>query len=191
MRKPFGASLVFALLATAFLPEPMTGQQPVTLKERATLKGHTFDVSTLAFSPDGKLLASTSPGAMDRMIKLWDPATGEEKASFQIEARNSASCVAFSPDSKTLAAGCGDGTVRLWDVRAGKQTSTLKGHTKSVRRVAFSPDGKTLASASSDGTVKLWDAGTAKELATLKGHTGRNMAFVHDVCFSPDSKTVA
>src|SRR6516165_8281567 len=143
MRKPFGASLVFALLATAFLPEPMTGQQ------RATLKGHTFDVSTLAFSPDGKLLASTSPWAMDRMIKLWDPATGEEKASFQIEARNSASCVAFSPDSKTL------------------------------------------AGASSHRTVKLWDAGPAKELATLKGHTGRNMAFVHDVCFSPDSKTVA
>jgi WD40 repeat protein len=96
-------------------------------------------------------------------------------------------CVAYSPDGKTLVSGSEDRTIRVWDVRSGQERSTLRGHTDGVTSVAFSPDGKTLASASKDRTVKLWDAQTGKERATLKGHTGP----VLSVAFSPDGGTLA
>jgi WD40 repeat protein len=65
--------------------------------------------------------------------------------------------VAYSPDGMTLASGSQDKTIKLWDVKAGKQQATLKGHTDWVYSVAYSPDGKTLASGSWDKTIKLWD----------------------------------
>ncbi|KAF2686545.1 hypothetical protein K458DRAFT_415891 [Lentithecium fluviatile CBS 122367] len=118
-----------------------------------TLKGHSDWVRAVAFSPDGKTLASASVMA-----------------------------VAFSPNGKTLASASGDGTVKLWDAGSGKALQTLKGHSSWVNSVAFSPDGKTLASASGDGTVKLWDAGSGKALQTLKGHSSwvNSVAFSPD-----------
>jgi WD40 repeat protein/serine/threonine protein kinase len=145
-------------------------------------------VLSVAFSPDGKTLALGS-GNFDkpvpRDVKLWDVATGQERAAYTGHTA-SISSVAFSPDSKTLASGSADKTVRLWDVTTGRQRAVLNGHTHLVNSVAFSPDGMTLASGSSDEMVRLWDVATGQERAVLNAYYS-----VHAVTFSPDGKSLA
>jgi WD40 repeat protein len=180
------APLLAVALPTGAIAQP---------KEKATLKGHTGFVYSVAYSPDGKTLAS---GSYDKSIKLWDVATGRELAT--LKGNTDAVCsVAYSPNGKTLAAGSGDLTGRLWsgdhdgmvklsDVATGRELATLKGNTDAVFSVAYSPDGKTLASGSwDDTTIKLWDVETCKERATLKGHT----EIVNSFAYSPDGKTLA
>ena len=114
-------------------------------------------VSAVAFSPDGKTLAS---GSLDSDIKLWDVATGKERATLKGHTETVRS-LAFSPDGKTLASGGYDNSIKLWDLATGKVQATLKGFTEGVNAVAYSPDGKALAAASD--SVKLWDVGAVKE----------------------------
>ena len=95
--------------------------------------------------------------------------------------------VAFSRDGTTLAAGSGDGTIRLWDTATEEQIATLTPHHGTVTPVAFSPDGATLAAGSGDGTVQLWDRATHRQIATLTSPTGT----VTSVAFSRDGKTLA
>jgi WD40 repeat protein len=148
-----------------------------------TLRGHSSDVNSVAFAPDGQMFASASD---DKTIKLWNPLTGQEIRTLQGHA-NWVWTIAFSPDGKILASAGADKTIKLWDVATGEQIRTLQGHIDGVTCIAFSPDGKQLASSSYDKTIKLWNVSNGKEIRTLKGHS----QVVDNVIFGYDGVTLA
>jgi WD40 repeat protein len=160
----------------------------VTGQEVLTLRGHTSGVTHVAISPDGRRIAGSS-GATDIVkpdgtMRLWDAATGQEVLTLKHTARLGS--VAFSPDSKRIAAASGDKTVRVWDAATGQETLTLRGHTGFALSVAFSPNGRRIVSGSGDKTVRVWDAATGHETYTLIGHTGA----VYCVAYSPDGQGI-
>ena len=122
----------------------------------ATLTMHSDSVETLAFSPDGKTLAS---GSADKQILLWDAETAEHRNTLTGHT-GGIRVAAFSPDGTTLVSAGQDYTIRVWDPHIGETLNTLTGNTGSVSALAFSPDGKTLATNGAGRTIQLWNTDT-------------------------------
>jgi eukaryotic-like serine/threonine-protein kinase len=154
--------------------------------ESRLLGRHQATVPTLAFSPDGKRLAS---GSWDGTVKVWNPETGEATLVLPRVEQETVFAVAFGPDSRQLAVVGGGvrGMARIYDVSVGRLTRELKGHSKMLRAVAFSPDGQRVATGSFDGTAKVWTTEPVPEYMDLRGHDQA----VWCLAFSPGGRLIA
>ena len=158
------------------------GVDPPNDVQRVALPG-LLQVSSTAFSPDGRWLAVTSRAGP---VIVFDAKSRTEVARLTDHKAGTFSA-AFSPDGTLLASASYDKTVRLWDTVHWKQVRVLEGHEHGVRRVVFSPDGKLLASASWDRDARLWDVATGAPIAVLRGHLDQVFA----LAFSPDGTLLA
>lgn len=162
-------------LPPAGLPDP---------KPKHILAAHADLIYDLTFSPDNKLLATTG---YDRLIKLWDVATGKEVRTLK-DHSDTVYALSFGPDSKLLASGAADRAVKVWDVATGKRLYTLGESTDWIYAVAWSPDGRQLAAAGVDKSIRVWEA-------TASGGKLVHSVFAHEepvtkLVYSRDGKTL-
>jgi Tol biopolymer transport system component len=169
-------------------PEPRTW----TLSD-----AHTNSITCLAFSPDGRALASSS---RDGTAKLWDLSASRVRATLHAHPSGWVNAVVFSPDGKSLATGSGGysmhpkgyldddktGDIKLWDARTGQEQTTIEEPSGTVETLAISADGGRLAARGGDGSVRVWDLATGRLLTTTKLPSGSS-----PTAFAPDLKTVA
>ena len=180
------------LLASAGRDLTVKLWNPATGKLIQTFQCFNLPVESVAFAPSGEWLACATGGEeRGGAVHVLDLNTGQEVTRLPIRSapleEGRFSSVAFSPDGRSLAAGCVDGDVWVWNLTAGWQTCKLRGHAARVYDVAFSPNGRQIASASGDRTVRLWDLMTGQEIATLLGHEAQ----VQSLSFSPDGQRLA
>ena len=199
VKVPDSYPVAVPITALAFSPDgsdvAASGYHEVNLWKAADgtigrrLRGLSERVYDIAYSPDGKWLATASgdPGQFGRAT-LWlaEPDGGGKPVRELVESTDSVFAVAFSPDGKRVAVGGADRAIRVFEVESGKLISTIEDHADWVLGLAFSPDGKKIATASRDKTSKVFDVRTRESLVTFPGHAEA----VYCVSFSPDGKQV-
>ena len=149
---------------------------------KTALTGHEGRITSVDFSPDGSILASSSA---DKTICLWDVVTGDLRNVFGHTGK--VQHVVFSPTGQTLASTSEDGTIRIWDINTGDVIKSLVGHDSGVGHVAFSPTGQTLASTNDDDTIRIWDISTGETIKTITPASDTS----YFIAYSPDGNTLA
>ena len=151
-----------------------------------TLDGHSAGINALAFAPDGSRLVS---GDAAGVVKLWDVASGQERASLRAnDARSGVAAIAISPDGTLfVTAGFLDRSVRFWNAANGEPRGEFPRTGPGVIDLAFSPDGTTLAMARYDGTIPLWEVAPARERGAVQAQGQR----LQSVDFSSDGRLLA
>jgi WD40 repeat protein/nucleoside phosphorylase len=157
---------------------------PLTwLGEPRLATGHSGEITALSWSPDGRVLASSS---RDRTIRLWARKQVKIPLATIVGHTGSVLSVAWSPDGRYIASGSCDASVRVWSVASGLQLACFNGHTNTVTSVAWSPDGGRLVSGGDDNIVRVWSVNDACILVALEGHSD----WVSSVAWSPDGRRV-
>jgi len=194
--------VVTRLVAGAVTLVVLTGADPAPKPRTVLRHGALISGGGLGFAPGGKELAS---GGFDGHVRLWDLASGRQVDDLVARPLErgpghrgagiapAVYGIAYAPGRGMLsmvAAGCGDGTVRLWDAYDGRQRAVLDhsvGSARAVSSVAFAPDGKALASTSRDGTLRVWGVASGRALLTVDAHQG----VLWDLAISPDGRRLA
>jgi WD40 repeat protein/tRNA A-37 threonylcarbamoyl transferase component Bud32 len=147
---------------------------------------HQSEILAVAFSPDGKLIAT---GCADNSAELWDAATGKSKVRL-LGHQGPVVAVAFSPDNKTVLTGSEDKTAQVWDLATGKPKGSSLQLREPVVAVAFSPDGKKIVTGDSYGSAQLWDVATGKAIGSAMRRDRPERGMAPRTIFSPDGKTI-
>jgi len=175
----------FAPLCTGIISVDLAGVSHHAGRLVMTITGHEDVVNSVAYSSDGRFLASASA---DGTVRVWDIRSGEEVTAPLRSGDGAVLSVVIAPDCQSVASGTEGGAVCKWSLANPHiAVHRLTGHLGAVTSLAISPNGSRLASASLDNTVHLWNAETYQQITVLRGHTNK----VHTIAFSPNSQTLA